>query len=119
LAKGGIELLNSRGFTLLEVLIASSIILMLISIIVPITSLLEQERTVLKERRAFSARLHDELQPFLWNDLELPISYSSVNNLVDITFRFTHESEYIKGCVSWENAREKNETICLYGFRSK
>ena len=81
--------MNSRGFTLLEVLIASSIIMMLISIIVPITSLLEQERTVLNERRAFSARLHDELQPFLWNDLELPISYSSVNNLVDITFRLS------------------------------
>ncbi len=117
LVKGGIILSNSRGFTLLEVLVASSIVFTLLTTIIPIASLLEQERVVERERLTFSARLHDELQSFLWNDLQLPLSYSDVIHLIDVTFNFTHEGEYIKGCVNWENARKKSETICLYGLR--
>jgi len=115
--KGGIILSNNNGFTLLEVLIAMSIIFMLMTTIIPITSLLERERTVLSERRMFSSKLHDELQPFLWNDLQLPSSHSDVINLINVTFSFTYEGQYIKGCVNWENARKKSETICLYGLR--
>lgn len=117
LGKGGIILSNIKGFYLLEVLVASSIIFMLIATTIPIATLLERERIVLSERRIFSARLHDELQPFLWHDIELPIRYSDVIHVVDVTFNFTREGEYIKGCVHWENARKKSETICLYGFK--
>lgn len=90
---------------------------MLMTTIIPMTSLLEQERTVLSERRVLSAKLHDELQPFLWNDLQIPSSYSEKSELIDVTFSFTYEGQYIKGCVDWENARKKDETICLYGYR--
>lgn len=117
LVKGGIMLSNNRGFTLLEVLVASIIVFTLIVTIVPISSLLEQERAVLSERRTFSARLHDDLQPFLWNERQVPISYTDIINLIEVTFHFTHEGEYIKGCVNWENARNKKETICLYGLK--
>lgn len=90
---------------------------MLMTTMIPIISLLEQERTVLSERRTFSAKLHDELQAFLWNDLQLPSSYLVEIDLIDVTFSFTYEEQFIKGCVNWENARKKSETICLYGLR--
>lgn len=119
LVKGGTILLNNRGFTLLEVLVASSIVLMLITTILPISSLLEQERVVLSERRALASKLHDALQPFLWNDQHLPFNYSDKINEVDVTFYFVYEGDDVKGCVNWENARDKIETICLYGFRKR
>lgn len=90
---------------------------MLITTILPITSLLEKERIVLSERRMLSSKLHDELQPLLWNDLQLPLNYSEVIHSIDVTLNFAHEGQYIKGCVNWENARQKSETICLYGLR--
>lgn len=111
-------LLNNNGFTLIEVLIGSSIIFMLITTILPIGSLLEQEKTVLSQRRILSAKLHDELQPFLWEGLQVPVTYSNVVGLLDVTFNFSYDGEYIKGCVNWENARGKNETICLYGYQN-
>src|SRR5690625_4694086 len=76
LAKGGTMLLNNKGFSLVEVIVASSMIMMIIMTILPIGSLLERERAVLSERRTINLKLHDELQPFLWDDQQLPFSYS-------------------------------------------
>lgn len=117
LVKGGIILPRINGFTLIEVLIAASIIFLLISTILPISFLIEQERTVLSERRVLTAKLHDELQPFLWSNLEIPSSYSKRFDLIDVTLNFTYEEQYIKGCADWENARKKSERICLYGYQ--
>lgn len=117
LVKGGTALLNNKGFTILEAIVASSIILMLITTILPISSLLERERAVLSERRELGSILHDRLQPVLWNDLDLPFGYAETIHAVDVTFHFTYDGEYVKGCGTWENARGKSETICLYGFR--
>lgn len=110
-------LLNNRGFTLVEVIVASSMLVMIMMTILPISSLIEREKAVLSERRILSSKLHDELQPFLWNDQPLPARYSSKFNLIDVYFRFTFDGDYVKGCASWENARGKSETICLYGYR--
>lgn len=110
-------MLNNDGFSLIEVLIATSIIFMLLTTIIPLASLLEQERTVLGQRRTLSAMLHDELQPFLWGKSQIPATYSEMNGLLEIRFKFVYEGEYVKGCVNWENARKKNETICLYGYQ--
>ena len=110
-------LLNSKGFTLVEVILASSMIMVIIMTIVPMGSLLEREKAVLSERRILSLKLHDELQPFLWNDQPLPARYSSKFNFIDVHFHFTFDGDYVKGCVSWKNARGKSETICLYVYK--
>src|SRR5690625_5779561 len=93
LVKGGIMLLNSKGFTLVEVILASSMIMVIIMTIVPMGSLLEREKAVLSERRILSLKLHDELQPFLWNDQPLPARYSSKFNFIDVHFHFTFDGE--------------------------
>lgn len=108
---------KNNGFSVVEVLVSASVILMLMTTIIPVTSLLEKERTVLGDRRIFVNRLHDELQPFLWSDLSFPATYLILINQTDVTFNFTRKENYVKGCATWENARKKRETFCLYGYK--
>lgn len=117
LVKGGIILLNDKGFTLLEVIVASTIIMMVVTTIIPISSLLEQQKMILSERRAHSSMLHDELQAILWNNEQLPQRFTNKIQFIDVNFYFTAEGEYVKGCAKWKNAKGKSETICLYGYR--
>lgn len=107
---------NNKGFTIVEVLVAASMILTLMTVVIPISVLLEKERTVLSDRRTFMNQLHDELQPYLWNDLTLPVSYSAFIDQTEVKFDFMKEKHVIKGCATWENARRKREKICLYGY---
>ncbi len=55
---------NHKGFTLLEVLVATTIIFMLITTMVPLTTLLTKERKLASENLILANMLHDELQPF-------------------------------------------------------
>lgn len=114
-------LINSKGFTLAEVLIASSILFTMIVIIVPIGSLLAGERHLLSERFEYTAQLHEELQLFLREeDKQLPESYTQTLDGNSISFLFTKEpNNFIKGCVTWTNVRNTVEETCLYGYRKK
>lgn len=116
LERGELQLFNNKGFTLIEVLIATTILLLTVSIVFPLTSLLHQERKVLRERRIASAYLHDELQLYLWTETVLPATYTQTRQYIPFRFHFTNEDEWLKGCISWENARQTDETICLYGL---
>lgn len=71
---------------------------------------------MLKERRIASVLLHDELQNFLWFDQVLPATYTKTREYIPFHFQFSKEVERIKGCVSWENKKQTNETICFYGI---
>lgn len=115
--KEGAISLNNKGFSLIETLVASSVIFILIATIVPITSLLNNEREILIERRLAASKLHDEFQPIIWNNHgNLPLSYKSTINSMSVLFSFTFENDLIKGCVKWKNAKDQPDSICLYGF---
>ncbi|HLS60613.1 MAG TPA: type II secretion system protein [Virgibacillus sp.] len=107
---------KNNGFTLVEVLVASSIILMMVTTLLPISLLLYQERLVLSDQRTIHSQLHDELQAFLWTDqLALPVTYFKDVHSIHLHFRFERKGDLIKGCVQWENARRANEEFCIYG----
>ncbi len=108
---------NSKGFSLIEVLVAASIVFTLVLTTIPITSLLMQEREVLSERRLISSRLHDELQQFLWQgDVSPPASFTRTVNKASASFHFSAEGKFIRGCAEWKNARKQKDKICLYGI---
>ncbi|WP_165767881.1 type II secretion system protein [Virgibacillus indicus] len=108
---------NNKGFTLIEVLIALSVLLSAVSVIIPTITLLHQEKHVLSDRRAIAFHLHDEMQPFLWEgtNSSSALFYEKIQNK-QVTFQFLTENEYIKGCASWKNVKEIKETYCLYGL---
>lgn len=118
--KGGFILSKSDGFSLTEVLIASGILMVVITTLVPIITLLNTEKSILSDRRIIVNQLHDQLQPFLWDDSVNPPSFfTETIQYKLVTYNFTMRNEFIKGCVSWENAKKIKESICLYGIPQK
>lgn len=112
---------NNKGFTLIEVLVASSILFLVMMTVVPINSLLTNERIISKDRYEYADQLQAELQPFIWErNKRLPATYERTINNQSVSFQITRETDVlIKGCVRWINAREKQEEVCLYGYPEK
>lgn len=109
---------NNRGFTLIEVLVAFSLIMMLVTTFIPISSIIEKHTSILSDRRVISSKLHDELQKQLWEKKSLSSESVIIKvNKKAVTFFFTNENELIKGCAKWENVKNQNEKFCLYGSR--
>ncbi|MFD2046053.1 prepilin-type N-terminal cleavage/methylation domain-containing protein [Ornithinibacillus salinisoli] len=108
---------KNDGFSFIEVLISLSIVLLIISTVVPINSLVDKERTTLKERRVISLRLHDELQLILWDkDVQYPKAKEILIDNTSYQFLFSKENNYLKGCVEWKNAKKQADKLCLYGL---
>lgn len=109
---------NSNGFSLIEVLVAFSIIFTITTTIIPLISLLNQEEEVLSQRMHHTNRLHDELQTYLWGETKRlpPARYSKTDDSGTASYQFSTENHLVKGCVEWENAKEKKEKFCLYGY---
>jgi competence protein ComGC len=109
-----------NGFTLIEVLIATGIFMILVMVFVPIITQIKKGETVLSDRRAIVYELHDEIQPFIWNNKSLPNTFSkTINNGKIVQYTFTEKNKFIKGCAYWENARKTDETFCLEGMAKK
>ena len=105
---------SNKGFTLIEVLVAMSIIMMLVATIVPIDLLLKQEKKILQDRRIISFYLHDELQEVVLGKAKLKHEQVMVRNS-PVSIEFKAEAEWVKGCARWTNAKQKEESVCLYG----
>lgn len=109
---------KNRGFTLIEVLVAFSLVMLLVTTFIPISSIIQQHTTILSDRRIISSKLHDELLKQLWEEKSLMSeSFTENVNKKKVEFYFTIENELIKGCATWDNAKNKNEKFCLYGSR--
>lgn len=91
---------------------------MLVATIIPIQLLLMQEQKILQDRRKISFTLHDRLQDNIINNNDPFEEYSELNNK-SVLFLFSNENGLMKGCASWENVKQKQETICFYGYKEK
>ncbi|MBP1950357.1 type II secretion system protein [Virgibacillus litoralis] len=113
-------MLNNKGFSLIESLVAVTLLMIMISTLIPITNLLIYEREVLHQKRLFGNELHAELQPYLWDDqASIPTEYSKEVNETKLIFTFSAENKLLKGCVEWKNVKNKTDQICLYGYSAK
>lgn len=118
--KEGATLLNNKGFSLIESLVAVTLLMVMISTLIPITNTLIHEREVLHQKRLIGNQLHDELQPHLWDGQNrIPIKYSKKFNATTLNYKFSTENKLLKGCVTWENVKNKTNQICLYGYSAK
>ncbi|GAB3052016.1 prepilin-type N-terminal cleavage/methylation domain-containing protein [Virgibacillus ainsalahensis] len=112
--------MKTNGFTLIEVLIASTLLITVVTTVFPIITLLTNEKDNLSDRRILTSKVHDELQDYLWDkEKSTPDQFTEIIRMKEVTFTFTKEKEYIKGCARWENVKKTKETICLYGISEK
>lgn len=108
-------LIRKNGYSMIEVIIASSLFLSTLAIFVPILSQLQIEKNILNERRIAAFQLYEELQQYIWKEESLlPAAYSTDIAGSALKFQFTEIDQLIKGCVEWQNAKQNNESLCLY-----
>lgn len=107
---------NKNGFSLIEVLVAQSILFLLLATFIPIYTIITFEQTVLKNRIAITSALYDELQWNIWNNGSMDHETKDIGTQTSVSFIFTKEQKYIKGCANWRNVQEREEVVCLYGL---
>lgn len=112
--------MKDSGFTLIEVLVAASILFMTVSTFLPIILILDAEQKILSDRRNLVYMLHDELQHYIWkpNSSKLPSQFTETVHAIPAQFEFSIEKQLLKGCVEWNNAKNRKEKICLYGIQA-
>ncbi|MFC3039056.1 type II secretion system protein [Virgibacillus xinjiangensis] len=113
-------MLNTRGFTFIESLVAFTILMTTVTTVFPIIALVSTEQAILSDRRDISLRLHDELQLYIrQDDRPLPAEYTKSHSVRDVTYSFFMDAGFIKGCAEWKNAKHKEEIYCIYGIKEK
>lgn len=104
---------NNKGFSFIEVFIATSLIMMVAITFIPISNQLKNERAVLTERQNKISLLQEHLQLLILRDAARIPSESILDNA---TYTFKEEDEFLKGCVKWINVKHVEEKVCLYGL---
>ncbi|MFD1066241.1 hypothetical protein [Oceanobacillus locisalsi] len=105
---------NDKGFTLFETLIASLLLFSMLTMLLPLLSLLAKEQYDSVERVHITNELHDDLQGALIGITTYPSNYTVTPYRASAAFSFKLEGEFLKGCAEWTNAKQKTETKCLY-----
>ena len=123
MVKVGVILLkfDSKGFSLIEVIAAFSILLTILITFVPIAYQLKLEENILSNRRNIQSVLHDQLQTYLFssNTSSFPTHTNLIIDNREVYITFMNENQWIKGCANWENAKQNKENFCLYGYPSQ
>ncbi|GEN87394.1 hypothetical protein [Oceanobacillus sojae] len=107
---------KDKGFTLFETLIASLLLFSMLTILLPLLSLLAKEQYNNIERLKITSKLHDELQGALVGMGTYPGKYTIIPYRTPAEFSFALEGEYLKGCAEWTNAKQQTEEKCLYAI---
>ncbi|WP_010530981.1 type II secretion system protein [Lentibacillus jeotgali] len=111
---------NSNGFSMIEALVAASLLMVIITTLIPLASLLLNERESLQQKQNISSELHHQLQPFLREEQpSLPHHLFKTVDGTKAEFQFTNEGKLLKGCARWKNANERKGQFCLYGYPEK
>lgn len=109
-------LMNSKGFTFTEALVALNIVLVIVFTVAPIIYTIHFERQILYDRRTISSKLHDDIQAYVYGDVQLPDDYVKTINDIPVQVKIKTNNNYIKGCADWKNIKQREEEICLYGL---
>lgn len=106
-----------NGFVWLETMLILSGLLLLALTIIPIYTTLKQEKRIVHERAIIVMQLHDELQKRIYEQAKKPQGkFTIMVEQREVTFRFFEEGDLIKGCAFWQNVKQREEELCLYGM---
>jgi type II secretory pathway pseudopilin PulG len=108
---------NDKGFTISEVLVSFTILLIICTAVLPLTTFVAKERKALSQKRVITYKLQDELQAILQDNLVPTITWEENIMSLDVMFQFKETNEqYIQGCATWNNSMSRKEEVCLHGI---
>ncbi|MFD1412764.1 hypothetical protein [Oceanobacillus jeddahense] len=107
---------KDKGFTLFETVIASLLLFSMLTMLLPLLSLIAKEQYNSIEKVRITSKLHDDLQGVLIGTTPYPSNYTITPYRTAAEFSFILEGDYLKGCAEWTNAKQKTETKCLYAI---
>ncbi|GAA0602519.1 hypothetical protein GCM10009001_19340 [Virgibacillus siamensis] len=111
---------NTKGFSLIETLVALSILVTVITTFIPIKTTIMLHRDILHQKQEILNSLHEELQFSLQNNVSDPIKPYTVHvDNTPVAIHFTVEESLLKGCAEWKNVKNKQQQSCLYGYQTK
>jgi competence protein ComGE len=104
---------NSKGFVLVDAMLAFSLFIILLTFLLPIGIQLKKEQVVLSVRSQMLSELHDALSATANNSDLLLVNTISHQN-TDATIEMELVGNQWKGCIQWINVKSKEERKCLY-----
>lgn len=124
LGKEAIALNTENGFSFIEVLISTGLALILLTLLLPIYNLVEQERKILLVREDTAIELSQLTLSYIAGvkqvraeDLPLELEVDALTN-TKVTMK-QHTDSLFSLCGNWTNLRNREETLCFYGVYSE
>lgn len=104
---------NYNGFSLLEVLVSFSLLLLIITFIVPMLMKVHEERAMIDYKRKALLVLHNEIEAYLYGNSEFPRQGEMINSGTYVmSIELVGELERI--CIQWETPAKKKGKTCHY-----
>lgn len=107
---------NNKGFSLVEMLVALIVVVTVVATTIPIFTLIQTERKQLEDKRKIMSVLHEQLNDYIWHGKIIEVQFVQIINGKKINIIISSKNNIIEGCVTYQNERHKDETICLYGY---
>src|SRR5699024_6722996 len=104
-------LLNNKGTSMIQTLIAFTIIIMLVMTITPSVVIIKKEQNVLKQRFKNMHLLHD----ILIKELNEEVSDNKISKDLNLKYTINYQDELVQVCGNWINIKNIRENRCYYG----
>src|SRR5699024_6478749 len=104
-------LLNNKGTSMIQTLIAFTIIIMLVMTITPSVVIIKKEQNVLKQRFKNMHLLHD----ILIKELNEEVSDNKISKDLNLKYTINYQDEMVQVCGNWSNIKNIREYMCYYG----
>lgn len=104
-------LFNEKGFSLVQTLISFTIVILLVTTIVPSIVHIKKEQNILKQRLSSAHHLHD----ILIEEINSKNTDDKVGNSQSIKYKIVYQDSLVEVCGSWTNIKTVQENRCYYG----
>lgn len=104
---------NEFGFSFIEVLITSSLAILMLIIILPLFLFIEEERKILSDRLDIANYLFNEFTS-LPDDTSNIEDYEEKINHQIVHIVFEQDDLHLKICAHWVNSQKREEDLCFY-----
>lgn len=106
---------NEKGYSLIQTIISFTIVVLLVTTIVPSIIHIKIEQSVLKQQLSSSYKLHD----LLVKEINSKSTINKTGKINAINYKIVYRDKVIEICGNWINVKDKEENRCYYGKKQE